>query len=82
MPPFLNFLLFLGPYPQHMEVPRIGVELKLQRPTYTTATATRGPSLVLDLHHSSWQCWILNPLSLREARIKPASSWILVMAEP
>ena len=33
---------------------------------YTTATATPDPSLVCNLHHSSWQCGILNPL--REAR--------------
>ena len=33
-------------------------------------------SHVRDLCHSSQQCWILNPLS--KARIKPASSWILV----
>ena len=33
---------------------------------YTTATATRDPSCVCDLHHSSRQCQILNPLS--EAR--------------
>ena len=31
-----------------------------------TATAVRDPSCVCDLHHSSWQRWILNPLS--EAR--------------
>ena len=31
-----------------------------------TATATWDPSCVCDLHHSSRQCWILNPLS--EAR--------------
>ena len=33
---------------------------------YTTATATLDPSCVWDLRHSSWQRWILNPLS--EAR--------------
>ena len=49
-----------------MEVPRLGVELKLQLPAYTTATTTRDPSFVCDLHHSSWQRQILNPLS--EAR--------------
>ena len=27
------------------------------------ATATPDLSCVCDLHHSSWQCWILNPLS-------------------
>ena len=67
----LNFLFFfpffLGgrPHPQHMEVPRLGVQLELQLLTYTTATATPDLSSVCDLH-SSQQCWILNPLS--EAR--------------
>ena len=45
-----------------MEVPRLGVELELQLLAYTTATATPGPGLVLDPHHSSWQHQILNPL--------------------
>ena len=49
-----------------MEVPRRGVELELQLPAYTTATATQDPSLICDLYYSSGQCWILNPLS--EAR--------------
>ena len=43
-----------------------GVELELQLPAYTTATETQDPSHIYDLHHSSRQCWILNPLS--EAR--------------
>ena len=51
---------------QNMEVPRLGVKLELQLPAYPTATATRDQSLIFDLHHSSWQCWILNPVS--EAR--------------
>ena len=46
-----------------MEVPRLGVELELQLLAYTTATATWDLSSVCDLHHSSWQCQILNPLS-------------------
>ena len=54
------FLSFLGPHPQHMEVPRLGVESELQLPAYTTATAMPDPSLVFDL------CQILDPLS--EAR--------------
>ena len=29
-----------------------------------TATATQNPSLICDLHHSSWQRHILNPLVL------------------
>ena len=49
-----------------MEIPRLGVELELQRPAYTTATATRDLSCICKLHHSPWQCWILEPLS--EAR--------------
>ena len=57
------FSFFLGPYPQHMEVPRPGVESELQLPAYATATAMPDPSHVCDLHPSSWQCQILNPLS-------------------
>ena len=48
---------------QHMEIPRLGIELKLQLTAYTTATAMLYPGLVCDLHHSSHQCQILNPLS-------------------
>ena len=57
---------FLGPHLQHMEVPRLGAESKLQLPACTPATATLDPSCICDLHHSSQQCWILKPLS--EAR--------------
>ena len=46
-----------------MEVPRLGVELELQLPAYATVTAMPDPSHVCDLHHSSQQCQILNPLS-------------------
>jgi len=63
---FFFFLVFLGPHPQHTEVPRLGVKSEPQLPTYITATASRDLSRICDLHHSSWQCWILNPLS--EAR--------------
>ena len=47
------FLPFLGPLLRHMEVPRLGGELELQLPAYTTATATQDPILICDLHHSS-----------------------------
>jgi len=47
----------------HLEVPRLGVESELQLPAYTTATATPDLSHICELHHSSWQCWVLNPLS-------------------
>ena len=46
----------------HMEVPRLGVELEVQLPAYTTATATQDLSRICDLYHSSQQGWILNPL--------------------
>ena len=49
-----------------MKVPRLGVELELKQPAYTTPTATSDPSCICDLHPSSWQCQILNPPS--EAR--------------
>ena len=58
--PFLG--VFLGLHLQHMEVPRLGVELELQLMAYTTATATQDLSLVYNLHHSSRQCRIVNPL--------------------
>ena len=58
--------VFLGLHLWHMEVPRIGVQSELQLPAYVTATATQDPSCVCDLHHSSQQCGIPNPLS--EAR--------------
>ena len=34
-----------------------------QAMAYTTAIAIRDLSRIRDLHHSSWQRWILNPLS-------------------
>ena len=60
---FFFFFVFSGLHLQHMEVPRLGVELELQLPAYATAIATPDPSCVCDLLHSSRQCWILNTLS-------------------
>ena len=40
---FILFSCFLGPHPQHMEVPGRGVESELQLPASATATATRDP---------------------------------------
>ena len=45
-----------------MEVPGLGIQLELQLPAYTTARGTQDPSRVGDLHHSSQQCQIFNPL--------------------
>ena len=55
--------VFLGLQPWHMEVSRLGVELELYPPACTTTTATRDLSFVCDIHQSSQQHWILNPLS-------------------
>ena len=61
-----TIFFFLQLHLQHMEVSRLGAELELQLLAYAIATATRDLSRVCDLHYSSRQCWILNPLS--EAR--------------
>ena len=60
---FIFFSLFLVLHPQHTEVPRLGVELELQLPTYTTATAMPDLSCICDLRHSSWQRQIFNSLN-------------------
>ena len=57
-----KFFCVWGAHLWHMEVPRLGVESELQLPVYTTATATRDPSCVCDLHHSSRQPRLPDPL--------------------
>ena len=49
-----------------MEFPMLEVKLEPWLPAYATATTTSDLNHVCDLHHSSWQHQILNPLS--EAR--------------
>ena len=68
-----SFLFYLGLHLWHMDIRRLGVELELHQPTPTTAiaTATRDLSHICDLHHSSQQHLILNPLS--EARDRTCS---------
>ena len=46
-----------------MEIPRQGVELELQLLPYTIATAMPDLSRVCDLHHSSRQLRIPDPLT-------------------
>ena len=62
-----------------MKVPRLEVELELQLPAYTTATAMGNLSYICDLHHSSWQHQIIYPQS--EARdqthVLVDTSWVL-----
>ena len=55
------FWVFLGPHPQHMEVPRLRDE---SEPAYTTAPAMPDVSHVCNLHHSSQQ----RQIPLGEAR--------------
>ena len=55
------FFCLLGPHPPH-----IRVQSELQLLAYARATAMQDPSHICSLHNTSWQCWILNPLS--EAR--------------
>ena len=64
---------FLGLYLWHIAVPRLGVEFELQLLACAASTAMRDLSCFCDLHHSSWQHWILNPLN--EAHI----SWHICM---
>ena len=59
-----------------MQVPRLGVKSELQLLTYARATATPDPSHVCNLHHSSQQHWILNPL--KGARDQTYNPWTLV----
>ena len=40
-----------------------GCKARGQIGAYATATAIPDLSHICDLHHSSWQCWILKPLS-------------------
>ena len=63
---FFGFFLLFRATPAAYGVSRVGVQLELQQLAYSTATATRDPNHVCDLHHGSQQRWILNPLS--EAR--------------
>ena len=76
-PALFFFPLLLEACLQHMEVPRLGVELELQLPAYVTAIATPDLSHICDLHHSSWQQWALNPLSEVEDRTRILTETVL-----
>ena len=60
---FFFFFAFLEPHPQHVEVSILGVKSELQLLAYATGIAMRDPRCVCDLHHSSQQCRIPDPLS-------------------
>ena len=65
---YVFVVVFLGLRPWHMEVSGLGVKSELQLQACTTATAMPDLSHVFDLHHSSGQPQILNPLS--KARVR------------
>ena len=70
---YIFFFSFLRQPLWHVEVPRLGVEMELQLPAYTTATA------MPDLSHvCSWQHQILNSLSKARncTRILMVASWV------
>ena len=80
---YFCYFCLLGPNLQHMEVPRLGVEMELQLSVYTTATAMWEPSRIYNLHHS---CDNTRSLT-NSARlgIEPTSLWIpgrFVTAKP
>ena len=60
---FFPFFFSGGLHLQHMEVPRLGVKSELQLPAYITSTAMLELSFTCNLHCSSQQHQILNPLS-------------------
>ena len=64
---FLGFfvLVFLGPYPWHREVPRLGVASEPQLPAHTSATATPDASHLCRLIELTA---MLDPNPLSEAR--------------
>ena len=57
---FIFIFIFLGPQLQHMEVPRLGVRLELQLPTYATSHSNTGSER--HLRCSLQQSGMLNPL--------------------
>ena len=72
---FFFFLVFLGLHLWDMEVPRLGFESELWPLAYATTTAKPDRSCVYDLHHSSRQHQILNPLN-------KARYWICILMDP
>ena len=74
---YLFYFFFLRSHLWHMEIPSLGIELEPQLPAYVMATAMLDLSHTFDLHHSSWQCRNLNPLSRarNRTRILMDPSW-------
>ena len=68
----INFFFFFGLFvfsralPRHMEVPRPGVQVEAVADSLHHSHSNTDASRIWDLHPSSWQSRLLNPL--REAR--------------
>ena len=76
MKQILSFFVFVFVlHVQHMEVPRLGIELELQPQAYTTATVTWDLSYASDLHHSL-QMPNTSPTEWDQTRILMDTSWI------
>ena len=76
------FFFFLGPHPWHVEVPRLGVEVELQSWAYGRVTAMPDLSHICDLHDSSWQNQILNPMSKARHRTYILMDTRFITAKP
>ena len=77
---FFFFLVFLGLHSWHMEVPRLGVKLKLELPAYAMAQQCQiwAVSVTYTIAHSnvgSLTHWV-------RPGIKPTPSWITVRFVP
>ena len=77
---FLLSFFFLGPHPQHMEVPRLRVGAVATILYHRHATPHL--SCVCNLHHSSQQCRILNPLRKARGQICVLMDTSQISAEP
>ena len=64
----------LRPHLGHREVPRLWVQWELELLAYTKATSKSDASHVCELHHNSWQHWILNPL-------KEGRNWTCILMD-
>ena len=62
---------FLGPHLWAYGVPRVEAELELLLAAYTIARAMPDSSCICDLHHSSQQHWIRNPLRAQGLNLHP-----------
>ena len=72
------YFLFCMATPAVYKVPRLGAKSELQLPGFATATAKPDLSFICNLHHSTWQCQILNTLSEAKDRtpILMDTSWV------